>query len=182
MAGFEAVLSASQQPLRRKIRNIGVSYAAPIGWPFTSIPTQMKKNIAIALFFLLLTLPMMSQAQEVKPLKNTDAEAYHIKSRHFRTAGWVTLGLGVAAMYGGAIVAIHDLSSGTGTAETPAYLILSGAFCAGASIPLFVAAKINGNKARDLSVHFQFDRTAPIPGSAMAPVYYPAVAVRWTIR
>lgn len=115
-------------------------------------------------------------------MKNPDAEAYHLKSKHFRTAGWLTLGVGAAAMYGGVIVAIHDLSHGTGTAEVPAYLIVSGAFCASASIPLFVAAKVNGNRARDLSMHFQFDRSAPIPGRTMAPVYYPAVAIRWTIR
>ena len=142
----------------------------------------MNKRNAFLLFTLLLTLPLLTRAQEVKPMKSLDAEAYHVKSKHFRTAGWVTLSVGVAAMYSGAIVAIHDLSTGTGTAEAPVYLILGGGLVAGTSIPLFIAAKVNGNKARELSLHFQFDRSAPIPGRTMAPVYYPAVAIRWTIH
>jgi hypothetical protein len=141
----------------------------------------MKKTNAFLLIFLL-TLPILSQAQEVKPTAKMDAEAYRVKSMHLRTAGWCTLGVGVATMTGGLVVAIHDLSTATGTAELPAYLILGGALCASSSIPLFVSSKVNSNRARDLSMHIQFDRSAPLPGARMAPVYYPAVAIRWTIR
>lgn len=147
-----------------------------------SVPAHWGHVKRLTILAILISAHFSGFAQDENKPKTMDAEAYRVKSRNLRTAGFITVGIGSALVMGGVIWGIHDLDSGTGTFEGPAYMILGGAGVAGASVPLFIASGVNHKRSKQVSLNLQMDRSAPLPMHNMMPAKYPAVAVKWTFR
>lgn len=105
----------------------------------------MKSSWCI-LLILLCTQFLYAQRLNVQNDQATQltVEQYQRNHKSFKTAGWITLGAGVGLLIaGGAQAAQIGNSDNEGSG-----LVIGGAILAVLSIPLFVAARANKNKAQ----------------------------------
>ena len=110
----------------------------------------MKKLI---IFFTLVMVSLGGYSQTEK--KDFSKDHYLQKSKNQRTVGWILLGGGAAVGFAGLIVATDDLwdePDGLGTGLT---LFTVGAVSSLASIPFFLSARNNSQKAASLSMESQ---------------------------
>ena len=103
------------------------------------------------------------------------------------------LGLGAAAMLGGALIAASDAdysnmwgtpgqaSSSNGT-DAGAVLFIAGSASAIGSIFFFVAAGNNKHKSNSMTASFKMEKGLPYVQRGMGATYYPAVAVKLPIK
>ena len=131
----------------------------------------MKKILAI---ILLLSFSAASFSQEqVSPVKKKTKQDYLYKSYKQKNTGFIMLGLGVAAMLGGALIASSDVdysnmwgspdqaSSSNGT-DAGAFLFIAGSASAIGSIFFFVAAGNNKHKANSMTASFKMEKGVPL--------------------
>ena len=124
----------------------------------------MKPQILLVLF-LSISLISFSQVEETSKEEMTlNQQDYFTKSENQKSAGWVLLGVGTVCTVGG-ILMLNDKNSnnekdfGFGSSfDAQGFLVLGGIVVAAASIPFFISAKRNKEKARIVSTLFKIER------------------------
>jgi hypothetical protein len=107
----------------------------------------MKKIIMGTLLLLIATATF---SQQTNPTPTLTKQDWLQKSKHQKTAAWIMLGSGICMVGGGLAI---NLSGGllNGNGSKGLWLSYLGGATTIASIPLFIAASKNKNKATSLS-------------------------------
>lgn len=119
--------------------------------------TSMKNYI-----FLLIIIfsSIQLKSQDLNNLSEVIKTDYLQKSKNQNTIGWVLLGGGAAAVVMGGTWHTGESNSDqiyTDNFDTQAFLILGGAVSALASIPFFISARHNKEKAKKVSLKIKIE-------------------------
>ena len=125
----------------------------------------MKK---IMVYFLLLALPVTSfcQTNDSVPVVKTD---YLSKSKSQKTAAFIFLGIGVAAL---TVAAVGDLDL-----DAIGGVVIVGGVATIASIPLFIASGKNKRKAMKASAFIKMETMPLLQKQSYTQNSYPALSV-----
>jgi hypothetical protein len=139
-------------------------------------------------FLLLITFGLSTCAQQI-PADTVKKREYYLGKRKSQlTAGWIIFGVGAAATLTGAIakaaqVSAYVVTIGTSsnTSNAPEILMIAGAVCMVGSIPLFISAHDNKQKAMELSIGPKMEENGQII-QRYAGKYQPAISLRIKIK
>lgn len=146
----------------------------------------MKK---IVLSILLSSVFICSFAQQSESSVTLTGKEYLIKARHQKTAAWLFLAAGAGGLLGTALADASNQTAdafgvlftfGTYEPEKKSYAAgyVISFVCMAASIPLFISASNNKQKAKAASVYFKMEK-APMPQSTgIVKTSYPSLAVK----
>jgi hypothetical protein len=133
---------------------------------------------------LLITVGLSTYAQQIPADTVKNKEYYLGKRRSQLTAGWIIFGVGAAATLTGAIAKAAEVSAyivTIGTSSTnsnaPEILMIAGVVCMVGSIPLFISAHDNKQKAMELSIGPKMEENGQMI-QMYAGKYQPAISIR----
>lgn len=145
----------------------------------------MSKYILV--FILLLAVSSKTFCQQTNPAAPFSREDYLKKSKGQKTAAWVLAGAGTAFVSAGAAIGFGEALNSLGNLfsndpepynNTADILFYSGAVMLAGSIPFFILAGSNKQKANAMSASFKLEDRWQPAGMAMSRKYYPALSLR----
>jgi hypothetical protein len=150
----------------------------------------MKKILNL---LLLLAFSASCVSQEQPKVRTKTKQDYLYKSHRQNNTGFIMLGVGVAAMLGGAVIAASSAdysdmwglpapASSNDGADAGAVLFIAGGASAVGSIFMFVAAGNNRRKANAMTASFKMEKGVPSMLRDMGPTYYPAISLKFNLK
>jgi hypothetical protein len=130
----------------------------------------MKKIVVCT---LMLIVSAISFCQEPPANSSLTPEAYIIKSKTQKTAGFVFLGAGA--------ITLISVSGGNTDLNTLSTVVVAGGLSVLASIPLFIAAGRNKRKAKAAAISFNIHTNRVLETTGLSLRRYPAIMVKMNL-
>jgi len=148
----------------------------------------MKRIIACT---ILVSLSLTSFCQRMKPSERMRiSDDYMLKSQHLKTAAWIMLGGGLAAMAGGIVLiasdrhtydnnnGYYDDNTITTQQAVGAVLVYVGVLSSLGSIPLFVVSRAMYKRAMRASAFLEMEKVPSLVSTGIPLQPFPAVGLK----
>ncbi|MBI5858928.1 MAG: hypothetical protein HZB42_14950 [Sphingobacteriales bacterium] len=143
----------------------------------------MKKIIFFTMF---LTLSATSFSQQTNNGTSMAKQDYLQKSKNQKTLAWILISTGAVSSVTGLIIGNNNFYEEIGSVittgrddknyKTGEFLFYGGFVLMGGSIPLFIAARKNGKRARAISTGFKMENASMLSTKGFTKKSYPAMA------